>query len=259
MRSLQFIDLDLQADPYRTQSIGSLFDSPIRQIIAEELARSDNAVAVYRKYTARDFTLSGNIREATSDALDSAIDQLKSRLLNRRGDLKAGWAGGYRYFDAECKNVNIARGATDLTQCGWSAQFYMPVPFSTDGSTQDLISAVSGQTAGSSQLAVSNIGTYLALPYFTITLTGLEPNTSDVTITIGNPASSEYLEITSQFADGDVLYIDTVNEQIFKNSTLLNPVGNWPAWAPGAGILDYSDTGSSRTINITATYEPRYL
>lgn len=259
MKPITFAGTDLQSGPYRVVDVGSLFDSPIRQIIAEELARSDNAVAVFRKYTARDFTLSGNITETSSAALEAAIDQLKLGLLSVRGNLSAGWGSGFRYFDAECKNVNISRGSTALTQCGWSAQFYMPKPFSTDGTTQNLITAVTAQTAASSQLAVSNIGTYLALPYFTITLTGLEPNTSDVTITIGNPASSEYLEITSQFADGDVLFIDTVNEQIFKNSTLLAPVGNWPAWAPGSGLLDYSDTGSSRTINITATYEPRYL
>lgn len=305
MKAITFNGFDLQSGPYRVVDVGELFNSPIRDIIAEELARSDNAVAVFRKYTSRKYTLSGNVRDVSSAALESAIDALKLNLLGNIGQTKAGWGSriyiiqsgdtlatiaaannttverllelnptitdpdviidgdpltmdGYRYFESECQNVSISRGATDLTRAGWSAQFYMPIPFSTDGSTETLAS-VTGATTPSQQLPTTNIGTYLGLPYITLTITALEPNISDVDIVIGNPSSGEYITISDTFADGDTVIIDTVNKQVFHNSQLINPVGNFPAWAPGNGLLDYSDSGTTRTISLTATYEPRYL
>lgn len=259
MKPISFINTDLQSGAYRVTDTGNLLDSPTRTIISQELARSDNAVAVFRRYGSRSYVLQGTITNDTSAELEASIDALKLALLDQIGDLSVGWGSGYRYFNSECKNVNIARKATDVTNCVWSAEFFMPKPFSTDGTTADLITAISGQTAGSSQTSTNNTGTYLADPLLTVTLTACEPNISDATITIGNPASNEYLEITDTFADGDIISINCATKQVFNGSTLLNPSGDFPAWAPGGGLLEYSDTFSSRTISITATYEPRYL
>lgn len=258
MRSLSFNGLNLQADPFRTVDLGELMGSPTRNIIAEELARSDNAVAVFRKYMSRSYTISGNLRDATSDLVDAAIDQIKYRMLHQIGDMALGWAGGTRYYRSECKNVNIARSATDLTRAGWSAEFFMPIAFATDGTTATLASSTA-VTAASQTLATNNIGTYLALPIIEITFTAVSPTVSPIEIVIGNPESSEYLTITDTFANGDTLTIDLEQNQIFHNSELINPAGDFPAWAPGSGLLDYSDNASSRTMDINATYSPRYL
>lgn len=259
MKSLVFRGFDLQAAPYKVTREEGLLNSPAREIISHELARSDNAVSVFRKYRPRQYTLGGNIQADTEADLELAIDRLKLQLLAQTGDMVVAWAGGYRYFNSECQNVIINRGRGDIDRCGWSAGFFMPVPFSTDNTTRDFMTDVAGWTAGSLSVGVNNIGTYLAFPFITITLTALEPNTSDVSITIGNPATSEQLTITDEFADGAILTIDTFRKQIFKGTELLAGVGQFPAWLPGAGLLEISDTGSSRTISVEATYEARYL
>lgn len=259
MKSMLFKGFDLQAAPYKVIREDGLLNSPQRDIIAHELARSDNAVAVFRKYRPRNYTLVGEMKADTEAELEGAIDQLKLKLLSQIGDLQVAWAGGYRYFNSECQNVIINRGTNDVTRCGWSAGFFMAVPFSTDNTTRDFMTDVSGHTAGTLTVSVNNIGTYLAFPFITITITGLEPNTSDVSFSISNPATSESITITDEFADGDILTIDTFNKQIFRGTELLAGVGNFPAWLPGAGLLEISDTGSSRTLSVEATYNARYL
>lgn len=259
MKGMTFKGFNLQSAPYKVIRETGLLDSPVRDIISHELARSDNAVAVFRRYKSRTYMLSGQIKAGTSAELEAAIDALKLALLNQVGDLVVEWGAGFRYFSSECQNVAIGRGTSDVTQCSWSASFYMPVPFSTDNTTRDFFTAVAGNTLGSFTVGVNNIGTYLAEPYLTLTLTGLEPNISDVSITITNPATNEQITITDQFADGDIITIDCKRKQIFRGTELLAGVGNFPAWQPGPGLLQVSDTGSSRTSSLSGTYQARML
>lgn len=259
MKAMAWKTLDLQAAPYKVIDQTGLFDSPLLDIISYELARSDNAVAVYRKYKSRNFSLRGEVKGSTEAQLEAAIDQLKLALVRQSGDLAFDWAGSTRYATAECPNVAIIRGPQDITRCGWSAPFFMAVPFTSDKVTRDFFTAVTGWTAGSLTIAVNNIGTYLASPYITLTLTGISPNVSDVSITIGNPATNESITITDEFANGDVITIDTINKQIFRGTELLAGKGNFPEWLPGVGLLSYSDTATTRTLSIAGTYQARSL
>ena len=259
MKAMAFKAFDLQAAPFKVVEQSGLFDSPILDIISYELARSDNAVAVYRKFKSRNFNLRGTITSTNEAGLEAAIDQIKLALVKQEGDLAYDWAGGTRYAHAECPNVAIIRGPQDLTRCGWSAPFFMAVPFTSDNVTRNFMTAVAGHTAGSLVVAVNNIGTYLASPFITLTLTGISPNVSDVSITIANPATGESITITDEFANGDVITIDTVNKQIFRGTELLAGKGNFPEWLPGAGLLSYSDTATTRTLSLAATYQARQL
>lgn len=258
-KPMSFKGFDLQADPYRVSDYGELFNGPSVDVTSYELARSDGAVDVFKRLKGRSFTLTGYIKATSAANLEAAFDQIKLAMLEQQGDLATAYAGSTRYYNALCQNIGITRNASDISQSVWSAQFWMAQPFATDNVTRNLITALTGQTAGSLNLSAINNGTYLANPYIQITLTALEPNTSDVSITIGNPATNQNITITDQFADGDVLTIDTLNKQIFNGSTLLPGVGNFPDFLPGSGLLSYSDTATSRTIDISATYEARYL
>lgn len=117
MKGMTFRGFNLQSAPYKVIRETGLLDSPVRDIISHELARSDNAVAVFRRYKSRTFTLSGQIKTGTSAELEGAIDALKLNLLNQIGDLVIEWGTGFRYFRAECQNVAIGRGTSDVTQC----------------------------------------------------------------------------------------------------------------------------------------------
>lgn len=258
MKAFKFVGFDLQSGPYNVQDSGDLFNSPEREIIYKELARADYAVSVYRHFKPRSFMLAGSITTESSIALEDAIDEIKRSIMNQRGELEVGWGTGSRFYEAECTDVKIVRKQADVSLCGWLAPFFMARPFATDGSTQNLITAFA-TTAGAITVGTSNIGTYLALPYITLTITAIEPNNAAVDLVITNPSSSESLLISRVFLDGDVVTIDTLTKQVFHNSELISPVGTYPAWAPGGGLFDFTDNATSRNISISATYEPRYL
>lgn len=259
MKAMAFKGFNLQAAPYKVVSEDGLFSSPLVDIISHELARSDNAVAVYRKYKSRSFTLRGNINAGDEASLEAAIDALKLAIVRQQGELVTTWAGANRYFTCEGQNLAISRGPTDIDRCGWSAPFFMAIPFSTDNVTRDFMTAVTGHTSRSYTAGVTNIGTYLAAPFITLTYTAVEPNISDFSFTITNPATSESITVTDQFADGDIITIDVLNKQIFRGTELLAGVGNFPEWLPGNGLLEYSDTATSGTISLASTYQARYL
>lgn len=182
MKAIAFKAFDLQAAPFKVTDQTGLYDSPLLDIITHELARSDNAVSVYRKYKTRTFTLRGEITTDSEANLEASIDLLKLQLVRQVGDVAYGWAGGTRYANAECPNLAIIRGKSDIDRCAWSAPFFMAVPFTSDKVTRDFITTLAGATGGTNIIAVSNIGTYLAEPYITLTITALEPNITDVSL-----------------------------------------------------------------------------
>lgn len=259
MRAVLFNGFNLQSSPFTVQGTDA-FDAPVRQIITQELARSDNAVDVFRRYTSRDIAINGTITSTSEAACDAAIDQLKLTLMQAgAGTLQVGWGSGYRYWGAEVKNLNIARGTNDVSRAAWSAQLHCPKFYATDGNTDTLLNSV-GNTLGSFSNVITPQGTYLAYPVITITLTalGISPSTFD--LSIGNPAANQLLTLTQQFATGDVITIDSLNEQIYLNSTLIPGVGAFPTFAPGqSSSLDYTDGATSRTVTINVVAPRFYL
>lgn len=235
------------------------FNAPQKDVKIIELARTDGSLQLLDRLKGRNILVEGWIVTDTSAQLTDAMDALKALMIAGDKALRVTEDGKYReWSNAKLNNVMITRGGRDLTFAKFSAEFFTPLPYALDGVTDALVT-IAAQTAAASATALSAGGSYYAKPEITITLTALEPNTAPVTIVIGNPATSQYLTITSTFADGDVLTIDTVNHRVFQNATLISVDGQFPLWLPGAGTFDYSDTGSSRTVAISVTNPRKWL
>ena len=252
MRAVLFNGFNLQSKPFKVQGTDA-FSAPVRDIIVHELARSDNAVDVFRRYNSRNINLNGSIHADDEVGCDLAIDQLKLKVMQAgKGQLQMGYAGGYRYWAAEAKNLNIARRATDLSTAAWSVQMLVAKFYATDGN-RDVLIDDEVVTTDSANILITPLGTYLSRPLITITYGAIDPSDSDLEITIGNPNSNDYLSITETIQPGDVLSIDTLYERVFLNSELLKPVGSFPAWQPGqTSGFDYSDTATTRSATIRA-------
>lgn len=259
MRGVEFNAFDLQADPYRVVDTDA-FSGPQREIIFKELARTDNAVSVFRRFKSRDITLQGVINGASSDAVDQAIDDLKLKLLlAAQGNLDIDWAGGIRRWRAECKNVIISRASGDLSRAAFNAQFFCEKSFATDGQAlAELLDET--VTSGDIPYSVSPGGTYMASPVFTLTINSIDPDDSAVAITIGNPISSEYLTIPDRtYGAGDELIINCDTREVLHNSVPVASEGDFPAWAPGNGSVEYSDDATTRNISLLGEYEKRFM
>ncbi len=255
-RLFDFTGFVLSTAPYAVLGTDA-FSGPEREIISKELARADNAVAVFRRYRSRIINLNGEVTTNTSDAADLLQDTLKLKtLFAPKGFLNIGYAGGTRKWPAECTNCFITRTAQDISRFTYSMQFFADKAYATDGTTGTLLNTT---ITAANPFAVSVIGTFMALPQLTLTINSVSA-AGPVDIIIGNPDSSEYLTIPQRtLTAGDTITIDSDNEQVFHNSTLVAASGYFPGWAPGNGSLEYSDTASARNISIVGSYEKRYL
>lgn len=257
MIGFDFANIDFQSGNIRTTETDA-WSAPKKEAKMIELARSHGSIQVFERLQGKTINAKGYILTETGTQLRDAIERLNSLLLAGIHPLRMTEEGSYREWQARLQNINIARDETEVTYATWSAQFVSEKPFAIDGNTDTLIN-VSGITTDSYNAFFTSQGSYPGYPVILITLTALEPNNSPVTISIGNPATSQSLDFTDVFADGDVISIDTLTRRCFKNTTPISPEGEFPAWIPGPGTLSYSDSGSSRSVAILATQDRRFM
>lgn len=250
--------LNLQEGDYRITSVPELFSAPEKEVKTVELAREDGNKVVFERYLAKDSALQGYILAETEEAADLALDTLK-RYSGRKGlELKLGYAGGYRIWIVEVEAVSVARNASDLNFIAFTLRISAAYPFATDDEEETLVD-VTGVTESTRTIGVNNAGTYRAIPLIVITINDIDPDTSDVGLSISNPASQQTLTIETTLQASDVVTINCVSKLVFVNSTSIPVVGQFPEWEPDSGTFEYSDTATTRDIDIMATYAKRYL
>ena len=256
MIGMTFAGIDLQDGEYTTTETDG-FGSPQKEAKILQLARQNGSIQVFERILSRSITAGGYIKAENGLALKQAMDVLKSQLLSGEQLLRITEDGEYREWTARMRNINIARDRNQVTYATWSAEFFSEKPFSVDGITDTIVDETI--TADSDNFYFNNVGSYYGQPEITIILTDIEPNSTPITISIGNPSTSQFLDFTDTFQDGDTITINTLTRRCFKGTQPISPEGEFPAWLPGPGTFAYSDTGTSRSVDITATLLRRYL
>lgn len=257
MIGFDFASIDFQSGEYRTTETDA-WSAPKKEAKMIELARTHGSIQVFERLKGKVINASGYIKAADGAALRDAIERFNSLLLAGVQPLRITEDGSYREWLARLQNVNISRDETQVTYAVWSAQFQSEKPFAVDGNV-DTVVDVQGITTDSYNAFFTSQGSYLGQPVILITLNDIEPDDSDLTITIGNPATSQYLDFTDTFTDGDVISINTLTKRCFRNSTPISPEGEFPSWIPGPGTLAYSDSGTTRDVDILATQDRRFM
>lgn len=257
MKGVLLNGIDLQSGVFRTVDTDA-FAPPKKAQTVIELAREHGSVTVFERIKGKDISLAGTISAETSDELEEYIDQLNALLLKKNMDLVIDYRGGYRQWLVNCANIAIARKSTDVTRCGWSMQLSSDKPYGTDGSDSEVFLNETGRTTAFSA-SVLGAGNYLVYPTIEIVINSIDPDDSNVSITIGNPAEDRQLTITGVFEAGDIITIDTFNKQVYQNNELLAPSGQYPVWLPDSGSFEYSDTATTRDVDVSATFAKRWL
>lgn len=255
-RAVTLDGLDLQAGYFRISETDA-FNAPAKSIDVINLARKDGAKAVFEKYSSRKINLTGYIQADTEDNADGALDQLKS-YVNRRGlQLKVAYRGAFRIWTVNAESLQVARRGVDVSRMGFNLSLVAPDPFAKDENTTTLVNESNLTT--SANIPVVGGGSYFALPVITITINAINPDDEDVTIVISNAIENTSMSITGTFTAGDVITIDSYNEIIYLNSSIIEGDGLFPIWSPTGGTLEYTDDATTRDIDILATYYRRWL
>lgn len=255
-RAVTLDGLDLQAGYFHIVETDA-FNAPPKAVTVLDLARKDGAKAVFEKFGSRKMYLTGYIQADTEENADGALDQLKG-YVNRRGlDLKIAYRGENRVWRVNVESLQTARKNTDVSRMPFNLQLVAPNPFAKDEYETTLVEETGITT--STNIALVGGGSYFASPLTVITINSVNPDDDYVTISIGNAIENTYMSVTQIFQAGDVLTIDSFNEIIYLNSTIIEGDGLFPVWSPEGGTFEYTFDATTLDVDILSTYYRRWL
>lgn len=222
----------------------------------EKIANKSGAVLVQSDLGTKPITLEGEYTGATREDADLMYDILTGVLNRQERPLIVPHAGGTRQFTATPENIVIDE-PNGLNRITFSFEFVVPSGASDGTETVQLINEA-GITTATTTIPLDVSGSVAARPTITITFNTVTGGTGK-TVTIRNARDFIGLTFARDFVSGDEIIIDCENFQIYINGVLTEPDGRLPSWSTGPGALYYSDTFTTRNVDITATYEPRNL
>lgn len=238
----------ISTNPYRP---------PNRSVDSSRLAASDKSVSPSAYYEGRKLNVAVEIGRNTRELLDDSIDALLAILQPREKALVLSVGSGTRQWTATYANMafsNVKGGHATidvefLASDGMGYDVNSTSLFSTSLTGASSTTAFTGLLGGTAQWQQ---------PTITITFNSLTGDSSD-TVTVGNPANGQQVAITRQWANSDVLVIDSKLKKVTVNGTEVAFTGSIPEWERGtAGSIDYSDTFSARNRTMSAVYYKRY-
>lgn len=222
-----------------------------------DFARSDGRTFLGDRMAGRTIEFAGQIATKSQAEADTAIDILKRLLRYGVTTVVVDFPDGDRMWRGEVSNINISRGAQDISRAAFSFQLMTETPAAeATGGAVPLVEPTT-ITNSSALLSGDNVGTYIAQPLITIQTLSVSNGAEFI---IGNPDTSEYTTFTLPFKSGDIITIDCQRKSIVHNGSIIRGAGTFPAWLPGKGLIEYNDNiNTSRQVKLTATYTPRYL
>lgn len=262
MRKFNWIQgINFNDGAYRIQST-DIFSAPEVQISEEDLARADGVVQLYDKLGGRTINFGGLLRGASEADADTLIDNLKRRTLNLRGGtgvMAVNFPEGDRLWRGKITNLVIGRKSTDVSRATFSFQLRTPKPAADSalGLQQFVSGGAKTVISSSNSFQVNNAGSYIAKPIITFSVNAI--TTSIVGFSIGNPYTGQTISFEAPVKNGDAITIDCDQQKVFVNTQEVRVFGNFPAWMPDIGLMDYNDTTTSRNITLDGVYMPRYL
>lgn len=233
---------------------------PSREVNVMKIASSDISTSPSANYKDRKLNVSVEIGRNTRELLDDSIDALLAILQPRQKLLVLSVGSGTRQWTATYANMGISdvKGGHAVIDI----EFIAPDGIGVDVASTNLFSSsLTGATSTTPFIGLMGGTHQWQQPIITITYNSLTMNGDTDTVTIGNPANSQQIEITRAWTAGDVLVIDSRDgyKSVKVNGTEVAFTGSIPEWERNtAGSMDYSDTMTARNRTMSGLYYKRY-
>lgn len=229
-------------------------DLPSRQLSMYKLARANKSVLTSAEYSNKEATISFHLKgcdrgetEEVMETLKSYLRPINSPLIVKRGGNELTWS------DATLNEINYRWFSNKIIL---TLVFVIadPVGF-IDTNTTMLVTTV---TTSSSSSAVVNEGSFDAEPVINVLVTSVTGGTSQ-SMSLKNEETGQGITITRTWANSDTVEIDSTNKTVTINGANSDFSGQFPKFPPGTGSLGYSDTFTSRSVDLTAVYQKTYI
>lgn len=228
-------------------------DLPNRALNISKVARADKSLLTSAEYTGKEIAVFGRISTTDKDDGEQTLDTLKGYLQQPNKGLKLSQSGTYIEWLSTLKDMKTERFGLWLK---FVLIFEATNPIGEDEDVETLLNST-GQTTNTSTHSIEVGGSYKATPVITYTLTAVTGGTSQ-SVSIGNAEIGQSLTVTRDWTAGDIMTIDCENYEVDVNGVMVDFSGLFPYFYPGTRLISYSDTFSTRTRSIVATYNKKY-
>lgn len=227
-------------------------DLPQRDIKIHKLARRSLSIITSSEYTQKAIPVMMRVCSGDRQDTELTITQIKGLLQPQNGELVVRQSGEDYKYTATMNEFNIE-------WVGSSAYvvivFLASTPIASAVATDVLTTFNTTLPSDGSSFTVE--GSYLAEPLFNIVINAVTGGTGS--ISIFNASTNQGITVSSTFTGGSQLEIDSTEYTVKLNGINLDFEGLFPTFPPGVQRLGYSDTFSTRNVDITATYNARVV
>jgi len=227
---------------------------PERIININKIARRDLSIITSSEYSSKEITVSLYIAGCPRSETETMMTFLKSLLQAQSAPLVVLQGGEETEYTATMNEFNYEWvGNTAYVEIMFLASD--PIGRIQETKTLTTMTAITTVT-DSSTFNVE--GSAPALPFISVTVATVTGGTGKQ-ISIVNGRNNQGITVTHDWVDGDILQIDSVALEARINGTIVDFTGLFPQFLPGSSQLNYVDTFTTRSVDITATYNPRLV
>jgi phage-related protein len=227
---------------------------PTRDIKIHKLARRSLSIITSSEYSQKSIPVFLDVCSGTKQQTEATITFIKGLLQGQNGQLKVLQSGLEVNYTSTMNEFNIE----------WNANHaYCTIVFLASdpvGNATQSVTAVNktGITSSSDSTTFVVQGSFDAEPVITVNVSAVTGGTGG-TINLTNAVTQQGITITTNYSDGDILIVNSKELTVTLNGINLDFVGLFPLFPAGVQQFSYSDTFTTRTVDIFASYTPRLI
>lgn len=225
---------------------------PARDIKIHKLARRNLSIITSSEYVDKQVPVFMEVCGGNRSQTEATIIELKALMQVQNGALRVLQGGVETEYTATLQEFTIE---WDGPKAYCSLVFLASTPVGESVEVEDLVT-ITGITGSSSSATFTVSGSFTAQPLITLIINTVTGGTA-ATINVYNAVTNQGITITEDFVNGDVVEINSKELRVLLNGANIDYQGLFPSFPPGSQQIAYSDTFTTRSVDLSATYNVR--
>lgn len=234
--------------------------APEREILTGRIPRGDGVYVNGDFWRKKPIVVQGIITKSTSALLETELDTIRKKLAARQSNLDITRNSVTRRYVASWVNpqeIFAQRQHFHTTTCPFRAVFECHEPFAKDKTYTSSSEAV---TTSPHNINVENTGTIDAEPVFYLIFNAASSVTAvNVQRIDGGGNILDEIEYSGTISTNDVLKFDSEIKTVELNGSEVNYTGGFPVLPAGGNIIQFTITGTSFSVYLTAKHKNTFL
>jgi hypothetical protein len=227
-----------------------------RNVTIAEIARTDTSKVNSTFYTSKQISIRVGLSGRTRRDVEQVLDNLLSIIQGEEKWLVVPQSSGTRKYLTTYKDYDVIQDGGSYIEL--SLQFECSDRFGYDVDATPLLTVTNYTGATKSdQIGIAGSAQW-QVPRFSLTIGAVTGGTAK-TISYGNTAVGQQVDITRDWLAGDTLVIDAYDHSVKVNGNDIDFSGAIPEWSPGTGNVYYQDNFTTRTVSYSLTYRRRWV